>query len=292
VNFSAIKDRVDRVQHGHRWLAFPFAVFKKFSEDSSGNLAVVITYYTFFSIFPLLLVLFSVVGFLLADHPVWQQKIEDGALSQFRHLPLINHPLPQQGSVEVIVIGALLALYSGLGVAKSSQRVWDIVYRVPEAERPGTLLTNVRALRLVVVGGLGLIATTVISGAVASGGAIGLQIGWTLSIAGYAVTLLLNTLLFTVIFQWLTVREVTFRQALPGAVVFAMSLVLLQAIVPAFIAHQIAQTEAEYGEVGAVLVLLGWFYIQSRLLVLAAQINVVKQDHLWPRSLSEPVADG
>ena len=41
----------------------------KFGEDSSGNLAVLITYYAFFSIFPLLLALSSVLGFVLAGHP-------------------------------------------------------------------------------------------------------------------------------------------------------------------------------------------------------------------------------
>ena len=51
--------RIDDQQRAHRWLAFPFAVYKKFSDDQSGNLAVLITYYAFFSIFPLLIALAS-----------------------------------------------------------------------------------------------------------------------------------------------------------------------------------------------------------------------------------------
>ncbi|HTR69626.1 MAG TPA: YhjD/YihY/BrkB family envelope integrity protein [Mycobacteriales bacterium] len=294
MNLSPPRERADRLQRSHPPLAFTYAVIKKFGEDSSGNLAVLITYYAFFSIFPLLLVLFSVVGFLLGEHPDWQRKIEDGALSQFRHLPLINHPLPQHGSVTVIVIGTVLALYSGLGVAKTAMKVWDTVYGVAPEDRPGTIDTNLLALRLVVVGGLGLVATTILAGTVASGAAIGLDISWALSFASYAVSFVLNTLLFSVIFRWLTVREVTFKQALPGAVLFALSLVVLQVLVPAWISHQLARSEAEYGEAGAVLVLLGWFYVQAQLLVLSAQINVVKQDHLWPRSLvdNEPAAAG
>jgi membrane protein len=286
VNVARIKDRVDQIQRGRRWLAFPYAVIKKFGEDSSGNLAVLITYYTFFSIFPLLLALFSIAGFLLHGHPAWQTKIENGALSNFRQLPLIKGPLPKHGSVWIVVLGSILALYSGLGVAKTAQNVWDTVYDVPKTEQPGFVPKNLRALRLVAVGGIGLIATTVVSGSIASAGAIGLHLGPWLSVLGYVVTLVLNTALFTVLFRWLTVRDVTFRQALPGATISAVALVVLQAVVPAFISHKLSSATAQYGQAGAVLVLLSWFFLQSQVLLFAAQVNVVKQDHLWPRSLN------
>jgi hypothetical protein len=46
---------VDRYQQSHASLAFPFAVFRKFGDDQAGNLAALIAYYAFFSVFPLLL---------------------------------------------------------------------------------------------------------------------------------------------------------------------------------------------------------------------------------------------
>lgn len=288
MSLSDLRDRVDAIQHGRRWLAFPYAVIKKFGEDSSSNLAVVITYYTFFSIFPLLLALASVLGFVLHGHPSWQTSIESSAVHNF---PLISGPLPEHGSVIIIVIGTLLALYSGLSVAKAAQNAWDTVYCVPKHERPGFLPKNLRALRLVVVGGLGLIATTVVSSSVASASAIGLNVGPALSVLSYAVTLVLNTLLFAVVFRWLTVRKVTFRQMLPGAALSAAAFEILQAIASAFIAHKLKGAKPTYGAFGAVIVLLSWFYLQSQVLLLAAQVNVVKQDHLWPRSLNEPSAD-
>jgi membrane protein len=288
VKVAELKRRIDDVQQRHRWLAFPYAVIKKFGEDSSGNLAVLITYYTFFSIFPLLLALYSILGFLLHGHPTWQTKIENGALHNFSQFPLIKGPLPKHGSVLIVVFGSLLALYSGLGVAKTAQTVWDIVYRVPTRDRPGFLPKNLRALRLVIVGGIGLIVTTVVSGAVASGGTLGLHLGHAWSLLGIVAALAGNTLLFTVIFRWLTVRDVSFRQVLPGAVLSAVALGILQAVVSALISHKLKSATATYGSAGAVLVLLSWFYLQSQVLLVAAQVNVVKQDKLWPRSLNEP----
>jgi membrane protein len=289
VNLTKLRDRADQVQRSRTWLAFPYAVVKKFGEDSSSNLAVLITYYAFFSIFPLLLALSSVLGFVLHGNLKWQHKIETSALHNF---PLISGPVPKHGSVLIIVIGSVLALYSGLGVAKTAQNAWDTVYGVAKDKRPGLVPKTLRALRLVVVGGLGLIATTVVSSTVASGSAIGLHVGPALSVLSIAVTLLLDTLLFAVVFRWLTVRDVSFRDVLPGAVISAVGLGILQAIASAFIAHKLKGAKATYGSFGAVIVLLSWFYLQSQLLLLAAQVNVVKQDHLWPRSLNEPPQDG
>jgi YihY family inner membrane protein len=288
VSLSDLRVRADDIQRNRRWLAFPYAVVKKFGQDSSSNLAVLITYYTFFSIFPLLLALSSMLGFVLHGNPKWQQKIETSAV---HNLPLVSGPLPRHGSVVIIVLGTALALYSGLGVAKAAQHAWDVVYCVPKPEQPGFVPKTLRALRLVVVGGLGLIATSVVSTSVASGSAIGLHVGPALSVLSIVVTLILNVLLFTVIFRWLTSRKVSFRDVLPGAVLSAVALAILQAIASAFIAHKLKGAKATYGSFGAVIVLLSWFYLQSQVLLVAAQVNVVRQDHLWPRSLNEPPAE-
>ncbi|HWB65222.1 MAG TPA: YihY/virulence factor BrkB family protein [Mycobacteriales bacterium] len=276
-------DRIDEAQEDRPWLAFPVAVVKKFTDDSSGNLAVLITYYTFFSIFPLLLALASILGFVLHGHPSWQAKVEQSALSNF---PLIGKaPLPKSGSIAAIVIGTLLALYSGLGVAKAAQTAWNTIYCVPESGRPGFLSNNLRALRLVVVGGLGMIVTTIVAGTVTSGTAVGIPVGWGLTVLGIVVAFLLNTLLFTVVFRWLTVRDVTVRETLPGAAVAAAGLAILQAVASAFISHKLKSARATYGSFGTVIVLLSWFYLQSQVVLLAGQVNVVRQDKLWPRSL-------
>jgi YihY family inner membrane protein len=283
VAISALKARADAYQRSHRWLAFPLAVLLKFNDDSSGNLAVVMTYYAFFSVFPLLLSLASILGFVLSGHPGWQTSIENSAL---KNLPLIKgSPLPHHGSVFVAIIGIVLALYSGLAVAKAAQRAWNIVYDVPRADRPGFVSNNLRALRLVVVGGLGLIATTFVAGAVSSGHAVGLSVGWGLTILGVVVSALLNTALMVVVFRWLAVRDVTIRQVLPGAALAAWALAVLQAAASAFISHKLQHASVTYGSFGTVIVLLSWFFLQAQILLLCVQVNVVKQDQRWPRSL-------
>src|SRR5215216_4299342 len=99
--------KVDRLQQRHPWTAFPVAVWKKFGDDNGGRLAGQLTYYGFLSLFPLLLVSVTILGFVLDGRPDLQQKILDSAVSQF---PIIGDQLRQnvaslKGSVVALVIG-------------------------------------------------------------------------------------------------------------------------------------------------------------------------------------------
>jgi uncharacterized BrkB/YihY/UPF0761 family membrane protein len=77
MDVQALLGRVDRFQRRRPWTSFPLAVFKKFGEDQAANLAALIAYYGFFSIFPLLMVFVTVLGFALRGNAHLQQTITD-----------------------------------------------------------------------------------------------------------------------------------------------------------------------------------------------------------------------
>ena len=74
---------LDRFQQRHTWAGFPIAVVYKYADDQGNYLAALITYYGFLSLFPLLLLLSTVLGFALAGNPELQHQILDSTLSQF-----------------------------------------------------------------------------------------------------------------------------------------------------------------------------------------------------------------
>lgn len=284
---GALLHRLDRWQRSRSWLAFPFAVIKKFGDDQAGNLAALVAYYAIFSIFPLLLALSTAAGFVLQGHPSLQQDVTNSAL---KNVPLLskNHPLPLHGSVFALVVGLVLALWSGLGIAKSAQTAFDTVYLVAKTDRPGFPWGILRALRIVVVGGLGFILTTAVSSAVTGAHALGsLNLGPGLRVIGTAVAVALNTGLFLVLFRWLTVRPVTWRGALPGAIISAVALQALQLASTEILAHKLASAHKSYGSFAAVIVLMSWFYLQAQIVLLAAEVNVVRECRLWPRALTD-----
>lgn len=287
---KAFLRRLDRFQQRHRWAAFPFAVFKKFSEDQAGNLAALVAYYAFFSVFPLLLAFSTILGFVLHGHPDWQRAVEHSAFAQ---LPLVGdkeQPAPLHGNIAALVVGLGLAMWSGLGVGKTAQTAFNTVYLVSQTDRPNFLRSTLRAGGLVVIGGIGLIVTTVLSTAVTSATSIdGVELGPGLRVVGIALAIALNTALFLLLFRWLTVRDVPWRAALPGAVISAAALQALQLAATAFIDHKLKGASSTYGKnFGAVVVLLSWFYLQAQFVLLAAEVNVVKQYKLWPRGLADP----
>src|SRR3954451_14580453 len=159
--------RVDAFQQRHRPLAFAVGVQKKFGEDEGGNLCALLTYYGFVSLFPLLLVFFSVLGFVLEGNPSLQQQLRDSALS---NLPIIGDQIASnvtsvQGSGIALVVGLLGSLWGGLGIANASQDAMNRVWGVPRDRRAGFFPRVLRSLGLVGTLGVVVVAATLLSAA-------------------------------------------------------------------------------------------------------------------------------
>lgn len=280
-----VRSRLDRLAHRHAWIGFPLAVFEKFGEDRAGALAAQLAYYAIFSIFPLLLVLSTLLGFVLHAEPSWQHAVERSAIAQ---LPLVtsrDEPTPLHGSAFLLVIGLVLALWSGLAVVRAGQSAFDAVYDVDPRHRPGFASDIKRAFGTLLIGGVGLIGTTLLSAAVTSAHSIaGFQVGIALRIAGSIVAVVLDTAVLLVVFRRLTVREVPWRADLPGAVLASVVLQGLQLGATAIIDHRLTHATSTYGRnIGSVIVMLSWFALQAQVLLLAAEVNVVRLDGLWDR---------
>src|SRR6185437_4945844 len=85
---------VDEFQQQHVWVGFPVAVWKKFGDDEAGNLAALIAYSALVAIFPLLLLLITVLDIVLKNNPELKQKVLKAAADQY---PVIGPQL--QGSI-------------------------------------------------------------------------------------------------------------------------------------------------------------------------------------------------
>lgn len=277
--------RADSYQQQHRWLSFPFAVFRKFSDDQAGSLAALIAYYAFFSIFPLLLALTTILGYVLAGNPALEQRVFSSALGQF---PIIGQHSPTQpltGNPVALVIGLVLALWSGLAVAQMAQQAFNTVYGVPRAEWPTFVQSLLRSLELVAVGGIGLIITTLLQGAVSSADLYGLRLGPTSAVIGGVIGVALNTALFTYLFRRLTIRSPGWREVFVGAALAAVAWFVLQKVGTSLVNSKVSGAQGTYGTFAVVIGLLFWFYLLSQITLYCAEVNVVRTRRLWPRSL-------
>src|ERR1700728_3939068 len=152
--------RFDRFQQRHSWLGFPLAVRQKYSDDQGSYLAVTVAYYGFFSVFPLLLVLTTVLGFVLRGPPHLQNEIVHSTLGQF---PVIGEDLRRRslkGNASALGLGLAGALWAGLGAVRAAQDAMNQLWGVPFKRRPDFIRARGRALLLLLVLGGGALAAT------------------------------------------------------------------------------------------------------------------------------------
>jgi YihY family inner membrane protein len=281
-------ERLDGFQQRRRWTAFPFGVLKKFGEDRGGNLAALIAYYGFFSLFPLLLVLVSILGLVLRNNVSLRASIIDSTLAQF---PIIGDQLKTNvtglsggGTGVALGLGSIAALWAGLGVTQATQNAMNDVWDVPVKTRPSFLESRLRGLLMLAVLGTMTLGATFLSGLGTATGELGLLLR-ALGLVG-SVALNLGVFLFT--YMVLTDRAIPWRVALPGSLFAAIAWSVVQAVGTLYVSHSLRNSTQVYGFFGFVLALLAWIYLGARILILGAEVNVVKDKHLWPRSLKQP----
>lgn len=293
-------ERVDTFQRRHRRAGFPLAVLYKFFDDQGSYLAALITYYGFLSIFPLLLLVTSVLGFVLRGDPHLQQSILKSAVGQF---PVVGGDLATgrlTGSTIGVVVGIIGSLYGGLGVAQAGQNAMNVAWSVPRNSRPNPIKARGRSLLLLGTVGLGVLGTTVVAAIGTTAKAFGAGLGPTAQALVIAGAVVLNIGVFWVAFHIATAADVSWRNLLPGAVIGGVGWQVLQTVGTTYVHH--VQRTAAVTRGGAassttndtfalVLGLIAFIYIGAVITVLAVEVNVVRARKLFPRALLTPFTD-
>ena len=271
----------DRWQRRGNRRAFVVGVVKKFQEDRAGQLAALIAYYSFFSLFPLLLVLTTSLGYLLDGNPDLQERIAGSALSR---IPVVGDSLQTgalQGRGAGLAVGLFGALWAGMGAMVAAQNAMNSVWDLPRKSRPGFFSARLRALIMLAVLGVGLIGSVVLSAVASALG--GLPIGAHIVLALGNVAL--NVAVIGLAFKVLTDRPLTVRQIWPGALVAGVVQYGFQMLGTQLVAERIKGASDVYGTFATVIGLLTYFYALAQVLVFAAEINVVRDARLYPRSM-------
>ena len=277
-----LADRIDALQDRHPWLSFPIAVVYKFVDDQGGYLAALIAYYAFVSTFPLLLLGSTVLSWVLVGHPDLQERVIDSALSQF---PVIGEQLSQpqhlSGGVGGILIGVVVALYGGLGIAVALQNAMNVAWGVPRNKRPNPFAARLRGLLVLATVGTALLVAAVIP-------KLGPVIGISGPIARIGVslgTIAVNTVAFVVGFHLSTSRGLRIAEVAPGAVAAAVGWQLIQSFGGTYIGHVMTSASATNAVFALILGMLALFYLTAIVIVMCAEVNVVRVDELYPRAV-------
>jgi len=277
------QERFDAFQQRRRWLSFPLAVVKKSSDDGGGNLAALMAYYGFFSLFPLLLVFATILGYVLHGDPGKQQSVENSVIKNFPSLGTLIHFNAISGSLVALIIGVLTALYAGLSITNAAQNAMNTVWAVPRKDRASWIQSRLRGVILLVALGLLFVVSSFASGAVSSGfGGAGTKI------AGYVVSIIVNFGLFFISFRLMTDSETPSSAQWTGALFGAVVWTILQSVGGYYLKHISSGKSSTYGVFAVVIGLIVWLHLGAQVFLYSAEINVVRARKLWPRSFFGP----
>lgn len=275
--------RFDRFQQRHRVLAIPWAVLQKSGNDGAGKLASRVAYHGLFSVFPLLLLFTTILGFVLHDDPNLQHHILDTALADF---PIIGQQLRHNahsltGSALGLAVGIGGTVYGTFGLAQSTQAALNTVWNIPYVKWPNYFMRRLRGLAIFGVLGLAML----VSGALS---AYAQQISGVGRPLGYAGSVLVNFSVFAIAFVVLTAEHLRLREVWLGVVLATAFWQVLFSVGSWYVGRELRHATPTYGFFAIVIALLSWMYLAAQLTLVAAEINVVLKHHLWPRSITQP----
>jgi uncharacterized BrkB/YihY/UPF0761 family membrane protein len=221
---------------------------------------------------------------VLDGNPDAQRHVVDSA---FKDIPIVGEQIRAgtlTGSGVGLAIGLVGAILSGLGVTLAAQTAFARVNGIPHRKRPDFLFSRLRGLGLLAILGTLQILSTVASGLVTGG--VG---GPLLVVAGVAVSLATNLVLFTAAFRLLSDGALENHQLWPGIVSATVLWTIVQAVGGAYIGHVVKGAGATYGTFATVIGLLTWIFLGARIVVYSAELNSVLAKKLWPRGLFDPM---
>jgi YihY family inner membrane protein len=275
---------IDRFQRHHSVVGFPYAVIKKYGNDEAGYQAALVTYYGFLSLFPLLLVVTTVAGFVGRHDPVFGRRLVTSVSSYFpvvgKQLDSSVHGLNKGGPA--LVVGILFTIYGARGVADAFRHAVNHIWHIPQADRSGFPKALLRSLAIIVGGGSGFLAASIIAGWAASAGH-----GVIFRLLSIVLNLVILSLVFIMLLKMSLPLHINWRKLSIGATVAAVGLTILQIVGGYVVTHEARSLSNSYSALFATtLGLLAWIYLQVQILLYAVEIDTVRDRKLWPRSLT------
>jgi membrane protein len=251
------------------------AVGERYEEDAGGYLAAAIAYFGFLSLFPLLLLGLSVVGFVLAANPGLREEVAEGltrAIPGLESLVGRNLEALIESRAGAGVIGLAALLWTGSGVVGAGRNALLRIFR-EERIQSGVRLKAWLLGVTVGVGALALTATglsTVATGIDARG-----PLGVVLRVLGILMAVLLDLVLFLVAYRVLLRRRPPWAALLPGALFGALAWSVLKVVGTWYAEYTVSSSESVYGTFAATVGVLVLLYLAGRVFVYGAELNAV-----------------
>jgi membrane protein len=272
---------IDRLQSRFTAVAFGYAVFKKYADDEGSRLAALLAYYSFLSVFPLLIGGLAVLNTLLSDRPdLVTAVVEDLVPPEYQAQVITAYEsLPDSGpALAIALVGLLL---SGTAGVFSLYAMVNQVFAVPYRFRYGFGPRYARVLLMVLLLGIGALAVAIGSSLLATVS----EIPRVQRLGGFVLVWLVASGLLYVGASSLTRRRLGFGEVGLGAGLAGMTTTVLLSLSSLLVGRFVATSAPIYGVFATVVAIFSTFFLVSNAIVLSFELSVVRAWQLWPRGV-------
>ncbi|HYD95935.1 MAG TPA: YihY/virulence factor BrkB family protein [Noviherbaspirillum sp.] len=277
--------------HGMKPFKLVKDAVKDFLDDDMTTYASALAYQVFFSLFPFIIFLIALLGFLnMSSFFDWVRQHAELMLPPAAAEP-VNKVISdlQQQKGGLMSIGVIIALWSASSAVRATMNALNVAYDVKEG-RPAWKLYP-----LSIVYTIGIAAMLVAAGLLLTVGPQAME--WLANQVGFGqffvtlwawlrwpVAFLLLTLAVAVIYYVAPDVEQDFSFITPGALL-AVIVWIAASLGFNYYVSNFADYNATYGSIGAIIILLLYFFISAAVLLFGAEINAVIE-HYSPEGKS------
>ena len=280
------------MQRAQPVFGFPWAVIKRYMEDRGNWLGALISYYGFFSLYPLLVAFTTIATWLLADRPKALQRTLSAVWSKvpFASEELANVVTEQvddlSGQGWIALVSLLVSLWGAIGVVRVLQDAVNTMWCVPRYCRPHYVGKVARGALMLTLLGVGVIGSAVVAGVTI---AVDLPV---LATVGAALgNIALSAAVTFAIYRLVLGRSVLFGELWPGALIMGVGTWALTLIGGLYVQRIIARMTNVFGPFASTIGLLAYVSLLLQVFVFATEVNVVRSKRLWPRALADDLGE-
>ncbi|WP_079474424.1 YihY/virulence factor BrkB family protein [Marinococcus halophilus] len=252
----------------------------EFKKDDLPLLAAAQSYYYLLSIFPMMILILTILPFLNIDSQavvtLVQNTAPSGMTSILEENILSIVETPRGGLFTVGLIGALWSASNGINAfINASNTAYDVeetrsffkVRGLSIALTLGMIIALAAALILPIFGNLiiNFINATV---------SLPPQTALLFQILRWVVALTVMSAVLLVLYRFAPNKTLKWKEILPGAITAAVLWQLIS-LAFSFYVSNFGNYSATYGSLGGIIILMLWFFLTGLILMIGAELNVI-----------------
>ncbi|MFC7063706.1 YihY/virulence factor BrkB family protein [Halobacillus seohaensis] len=256
-------------------------IFSEFKKDNVPLLGAAQAYYYLLAIFPLVILLLSILPYLniTAEEAMsfMQNVLPGGTAEVFQNNIIDLVERPKGGLLTIGIIGTLWSASNGVNAFIQAS---NIAYNVEETRSfiKVRIMSILLTIGMIIAIGIALVLPIfgdAIITMVSDAFNLPSQTVVLFQVLRWVISIVVMSTILMALYHFAPNKKFPFKEILPGAIITAILWQLIS-LAFSFYVSNFANYSATYGSLGGIIILMLWFFITGIILMVGAEVNVVR----------------